>query len=69
MRQPSASGIWSGEEAMLHIRDLLSAAGERPQRVDWDGKRYVLSVEKVPAGRAADGLARPGPLEEGDELE
>lgn len=68
MRHSGTSGVWSGEEAVLRIHELLSAARVRPQRVDWDGSRYVLSLEKKVSVSAADALARGAPIEEGDEI-
>lgn len=69
MQHSSASGIWSSEEAMLGLRDLLTAALDRPQRVEWNGKRYVVFLDKEPAGKAIDALTRPGPLGDSDDLD
>lgn len=61
--------VWSQEEARNRFDELLAAAKKRPQYIEAQGQRFVISATATQRRSAKELLRRGGPLEEGDSLE
>ncbi len=62
----AGSKIWSMQEAIADLPSLLQAAEVAPQFISSESGRFTVTFQKHGAGKSADLLSTPGPLEKED---